>query len=509
MNTADSDRAEPTPTGGVVARAGDALRLVVAGLLLVGGPGMGLGQEAPRLFFVSALGYLTGAVFLAVVPGRLRAFAPYRSVAVALLDAAAFLLFLATSGGFASGLPTLLFVLVFASALEAEPRLALFHAALAALVLLGENLWRFWRTTLAVDPFFVGAAGAGLFVAAWLAYHLGARLRRAERAQEAQQALIAWQRTVNDRIVQELADGVLWIDSDGVVRYASPRVVAWLGEDPSGQPLSAVIDEPIAPGEERWRRHGGVLWRLKGGMRDRDGVWLLFLTDFAAVQRTFRQEQLAALGLLVSGVAHEVRNPLAGVVQALDLLRDAVSEAERAELIAVALRNAARITHLIDDVLLFGRPHPPQPRAVALKGWLEAWAEELPLSERKRLAVVGSAAATAWVDPEHLRTVVENLVRNALAFASLAEGAVEVRVGEEGEQVTVEVADDGPGVAEGVVARLFEPFVSERPNGTGLGLYLVHELVRANGGEVHYRRSNRGGASFIVQLPAASAVAAS
>ncbi|HNQ48932.1 MAG TPA: ATP-binding protein [Hydrogenophilus thermoluteolus] len=505
MNTANLDPGDGTALSRswTLKRASDALRLVIAGLLLVGGPTMGLGREAPSLFFFTAACYLAVAVALTVWPSATLV-AAHKAVAAAVVDALAFAALLATSGGFASGLPTLLFVLVVVAALEAVPKIALFHAAVAALALLGENLWRLWQGWAATDPFLVGAAGGALFVAAWLAQRLGTRLRQTEAAHQAQQALLAWQRTVNDRIVQELADGVLWVDAQGVVRYASPRVVAWLGEDPSDKPLTEVLPEPIHPGEERWWRQNGRLWRLKGGMPDRNGVWLLFLSDFAGVQRAFRQERLASLGLLLAGVAHEVRNPLAGVMQALDLLRDAATSSERGELVALAERNAARIVHLIDEVLLLGRQQPPNPEAVPLVAWLRRWCSELPKPEQTRVSVQGSDAIAAWVDVRHLQTIVDNLVRNALAFASAQPGAVQVTVSAANEQVCLTVADDGPGVADELAERLFEPFVSGRANGTGLGLYLVHELVRVNGGEVRCRRGPKGGAVFTVLLPQAA-----
>lgn len=400
MSTASSARANLL----LLSRPAAALRLILAGLLLVGGRGMGLGQAAPSLFWWVAVGYLAVAVGLAVWPAR--AASPLSlAVVAACADALFFGLFLVASGGFASGLPTLLFVQTVVAAFEAPPRFALFHAAMAVVVLLGENLWRLWRGAGGVDPFFVGLAGAALFVAAFLAQQLGERLRRSEAARAAQEALLA------------------------------------------------------------------------------------------------RHERLAALGLLLAGVAHEVRNPLAGIAQALDLLADATDEVERQALVALAQRNAARIAQMVDEVLVLGRQNPPQPQAVALRGWFAAWRAELPAPDAERVALTEGPEVTAWVDPSHWRTIVENLVLNAFAFASEQPGAVAIAVAEAGERVAVTVADDGPGVAAEVEDRLFEPFVSARPEGTGLGLYLVHELVRANGGEVRYKRAPAGGAAFTVFLP--------
>ncbi|MCX7945766.1 MAG: ATP-binding protein [Hydrogenophilus sp.] len=488
----------------------DALRVVVAGLLWVSGPGMGLGEENPRLFFGVGLAYLSAAVVLAVVRGwwveRLQ-WATSKgvtelqvmwSMAASVVDGTAITLLMAVSGGFSSGLPLVLFLVGTATAFERPPRLALFGAAVGVVGLLGENGWRLWEERGGADPWWVGVTGAGLLTTAWLAASVGGRVRASEAALAFERALLAWQQEVNDRIVAELGDGVVWVGADRRIRYASPRVVAWLGRDPVGERVEQVLPVGVQPGEERWWVRADGCWRFVGGREDSAGEWLVWMSDLAAAARHFQRERLAALGLLVAGVAHELRNPLAGIAQALDLLRDA-SEEERAEWLGVAERNVARIGRLIEEVLALGRLRPPEPRGVALREWLREWRARLPPAEARRVAVEGDEGE-AWVDPDHLERVVENLVKNGLAFASQREGAVRVTVVSEGaEWCALQVTDDGPGVAPEVERALFSPFVSGRTGGIGLGLFLVQELVRLNGGEVYYQRGEEGGAVFTVR----------
>ena len=91
-----------------------------------------------------------------------------------------------------------------------------------------------------------------------------------------------------------------------------------------------------------------------------------------------------------------------------------------------------------------------------------------------------------WADPLHLRHILDNLLDNAAHFASRRAGAIRVCARAEGERVRLEVCDDGPGPAPQVRERLFEPFVSSRAGGTGLGLYVARTLARANQGEVEW-----------------------
>ncbi len=486
-------------------RAADALRLVVAGVLLVGGPNMGLGQDAPNVFLLAAAAYLALGVVLAVWTPLKQLHRQTRYVLAATTDVTALTLMMYASGGFASGLAVFLLLTVATLALEADRRLAAFAAALAATALLGENLWRLWLGHKAADPFFVGLTGGGAFAAALGAQWLGERLRRSQQALAQQQALTRWQAQLNDRIAKALGDGVLWVDADGVVRYASAQAVQLLGGDPTGQPVTQAVAGEIAPGQERWCRGTGTVLRLRASTAEADGSWLLILTDFAAAEREFQQRRLAALGMVVAGVAHELRNPLAGIAQALDLLRDAESVEERGEWLAVAERNIARISALVEDVLVLGRRKAPQPQAIALATWWPRFVAEFSERDRQRIEAHIEADAIAWADPENFRAAIDNVLSNALAFASQRPGAIRVEafVPAASAQVIVRIRDDGPGVAPEIEAHLFSPFVSKRPGGTGLGLYLVQQLAQANGGAVRYWRGEPAGAVFELAWPLA------
>jgi signal transduction histidine kinase len=230
-----------------------------------------------------------------------------------------------------------------------------------------------------------------------------------------------------------------------------------------------------------------------------------------------RQERMAALGRVVAGVAHEVRNPLASIKLRLDLALGPEVDGPGAlapgvrQAIAHASSEITRLDRLVADLLIVsGRaPGPRQP--VGLLGLVEARTEALaPWAALRPVAMHvnagGAAAATASADPDAVARALDNLLRNAVE-ASPEGGRVELRVQEGDGTVRVVVEDLGPGVPAARAAELFEPFFTTKADGTGLGLAISRALARAHGGDVLYAREG-GVTRFELVLPAAAAAPA-
>jgi two-component system sensor histidine kinase HydH len=202
------------------------------------------------------------------------------------------------------------------------------------------------------------------------------------------------------------------------------------------------------------------------------------------IERTVRMKRLAALGEFSTGVAHEVRNPLATLKTTVQALARLEEDGERAALLASMLREIDRMGRAMEDILVFGRPRAPEPREVALAevlpGMLGLTAPEA-AQRGVELLVVGDLGAIAVVDPDHLSQILLNLIQNAL-HASQAGGRIVVRVAADEAQVTIEVGDSGSGIAPEKLAHVFEPFFTTKPGGTGLGLPISRQLAELNGG---------------------------
>jgi signal transduction histidine kinase len=218
-----------------------------------------------------------------------------------------------------------------------------------------------------------------------------------------------------------------------------------------------------------------------------------------------RAERLATFGQLVGSIGHELRNPLGVMETSLYILRGRIGDDERAQ------RHAERIgeqlgiaSGIISDLLEMIRERPLK-RERLLLGKVIDEARALLRPGSTRLVLPSAEAGRVRVDgdPSQLRQVLVNLLQNGIEAAG-EDGTVELRLSSSGPQIALEVEDSGPGVPDEVRHRLFEPLITTRPKGIGLGLALVKRIVDRHQGTVTCEpRGDLGGARFLVRLPAA------
>jgi two-component system sensor histidine kinase PilS (NtrC family) len=219
--------------------------------------------------------------------------------------------------------------------------------------------------------------------------------------------------------------------------------------------------------------------------------FVIFIEDVRDVEDRAQQLKLAAMGRLTASIAHEIRNPLAAISNAGQLLNEDARDPVLKRLAAIVRENTHRLNRLVEDVLRVARREPPLGDEIALSDFVREFLAEF---ERDR----GLAASTfeAQLAPDqrvkfeqsHLRQVLYNLVDNALRYASGGKGCVclVVEPAPEGDRPQLWVLDDGPGVPFEARTGLFEPFFTTRNQGTGLGLYLAREFCVTNRADLTY-----------------------
>ncbi|HZJ32358.1 MAG TPA: ATP-binding protein [Vicinamibacterales bacterium] len=227
--------------------------------------------------------------------------------------------------------------------------------------------------------------------------------------------------------------------------------------------------------------------------------------------QVIRQERLAAVGQLVSGVAHEINNPLQSISGFAELLRLQRNLPESAQNdLDIILRESARANAIIRNLALFARQQPGPAALIQLSAVIAAVAELRQRrleSEQIELHIENNSRQPVLAVLTELQQVVLNFVINA-EQAILASGRIPARVTirthDRDSRVVLEVEDTGPGVKPEDEPRLFEPFFTTKPvgQGTGLGLSISYGIIESLGGKVAYRPAPAGGAIFYFELPA-------
>jgi signal transduction histidine kinase len=220
----------------------------------------------------------------------------------------------------------------------------------------------------------------------------------------------------------------------------------------------------------------------------------------ALQQELIRTERLAAVGELAGGVAHEIRNPLAGIGGALTMLaREVPADDDTQEVMEEVQKQIQRMERLVSDLLAYARPGRLHSEWIHVHTILEQAAasiSQLPsLPDADLVMNLDARIPEVYADPRELEHAFENLILNAFQAVD-AGGRVEVGTCLDEGRVHVAIRDDGAGMESGVADKIFEPFFTTKARGTGLGLSLVQRAVENYGGTIEVTSVPGEGTTF-------------
>ncbi|MDY0162944.1 two-component system sensor histidine kinase NtrB [Desulfobotulus sp.] len=219
-----------------------------------------------------------------------------------------------------------------------------------------------------------------------------------------------------------------------------------------------------------------------------------------------RMESLATAGEMAAGLAHEIKNPLASLTGAIELLETEIcKDADSVRLMRIIRRESDRLSNLVTEFLFFAKPGKgtPEPLEVGRLIHETVQIQEQNIRSRGRIHYRLRLEPEVWVeaDPDRLRQVLWNLLLNA-AEAIAEEGEVRVFLEVERERmVRIVIQDTGCGMREDQLALIFDPFYTTKPNGTGLGLSIAVRILDAMGGRMQVESRPGVGSTFTVRLP--------
>jgi PAS domain S-box-containing protein len=365
--------------------------------------------------------------------------------------------------------------------------------------------------------------------------------------QRTYQAQLQRERDFNTKILNHTQSMILVLDTAGLVSYANRRCyeAGYSEKDLLGRPLAEFVPRDrrslfenafesalrgFAPENleipvVRGNRSTGRFSVSLSPMRDEQGhvnsivVVMADITDAAVLQAQLRHsEKMAALGQLVSGVAHEINNPLAAIVGYSDLLLENPDVSEEAkEELGIVLREAERTKEIVQNLLRFARQMPARREALDLHSVLRQVLQLCSYGSTGQgvevLERLGTPLPRIVGDAHQLQQVFLNILNNAYDAVreTTRAGKIEIHTTEREGFVEIIIRDNGTGISD--TDRIFEPFYTTKEvgKGTGLGLSICYGIVREHGGEISCVNNADGmGCAFIVRLPAArdSALAA-
>lgn len=218
-----------------------------------------------------------------------------------------------------------------------------------------------------------------------------------------------------------------------------------------------------------------------------------------------RSERLAALGHLVTGVAHELRNPIGVVKTTVQLMeKDFAHISETKEYVKVINEQISRSNRVIEELLDFGRPSKQIVQSASINALLEkvlTFTSSMLRQQRIQLKLqLDESIPAAEVDAERIKQVFVNLILNATQ-AMPDGGTLTIRTYHDNKWAYTDFTDNGQGIDSSELDSIFDPFYTTKESGTGLGLSISHQIVRMHGGHINVRSHVKEGTTFTVQLP--------
>jgi len=433
-----------------------------------------------------------------------------------------------------------LFILVIISASVFLTRKEVLLVASAAAILYGSILdlqfygylpllggLSFPKEIIGRDVFFAVFVNVlAFFLTALLSGTLAERLRRSELALEKKEIDYEELEYLNRTILANISSGLMIVNARG-------RIRSWnaAAEKITGYSLHEVYDRDVREVFQYLSIYDGafkVVSRGEGRFPDQQGTQrilgyaslliknpqdetmglLVTFQDLTHVkqleEQLLRADRLAAIGQLASGMAHEIRNPLAAISGSVQLLMegDDISNENR-RLKGIVVKEANRLSDLLTDFLLFARPSLPRIESVDVSVLLDELADMIIADSRfsgVKILREYRPGIRMRLDRRQFSQALWNLLING---AEAMDGDGLMCLGIASDARTVYVEDSGPGIAEGIRDRIFDPFFTTKERGTGLGLATAYSIVEAHHGTIEVATGAAGGARFSIHLPEA------
>ncbi len=475
------------------------------------------------LFLWASIGYLTAAL---VCMAGLYLHRPGLDAQVIIqtgVDVIIIITLMHASGGIRSGFGMLLIINLSLASIFLTRRVTLFMAAATSLALLGEHIYSQLVLPEYREAYLqTGILGIVIFTFALLTSVIARRMRETEQIASERSRELQSMIQMNEHIIRNMRTGILVVNASGTIEMANNAAISLLGRshldrNVTLQQLSQELHERFKDWQNsiEYIQHKPIpqshgLPDLQPGFNrieptaGNDSPILVFLEDASQLNQRFQQVRLASLGRLTASIAHEIRNPLAAIHHASQLLDEAFENGPNKKLTDIINTQVQRLNGVVENVLQLSRQQRGTPEPIELLPWLYKFRDEYAASQgldKHQIQIyVKPEDTTVLFDSTHLHQVMWNLFGNAvnhskLPLASVAiniEGGIDMETG----QPFIDVVDNGPGIDQKTAEQIFDPFFTTSTEGTGLGLYITKEVTESNRAKIRHIPLPAGGTCF-------------
>ncbi len=472
------------------------------------------GMEHPQLFQIISIGYFIASILNGItIRWRWPAFWLQSHVHI-LIDFSAILLIMYASGGVQSGVGLLLLIPVSAISILSMGRSSLFYSALLSLIILLEQGYLFLTQPDDTSYAQAGLLGAILFLTALITNYLVNKTEESVEIASQREIDLANMEQLTQFIMQRMQTAVIVVDFHGNVRLINDTAVSLLKlpdklkNNTQSKPFN-LYEYSLELGEmfHAWKNstnfqsrsfviaNGSIeltpRFAALGNTANSGAV--VFIEDNAELTNQAQQLKLASLGRLTASIAHELRNPLAAIRHAGELLNESPSlEETDKRLTEIIEQQSVRVNEIIGTVLDLSRRRKAEQIDINLLDWIKDFLNEyIQLPQERFYLKFESEDLQVQFDPQHLQQIFNNLIQNALRHSTKENQhfrPVVITAGIDAmkKNIYLQVMNYGSRIPKENLNQLFEPFFTTEATGTGLGLYIARELAECNSAKLEY-----------------------
>jgi len=479
-----------------------------------------------KLFISTSFIYLIASLFLFSGIARKNPSLETQVIIHTLIDIICIIVLMHATGGIRTGLGMLLIISISMSSLFLPKRLAILFAAIATLAIIAEQIYSQFVHSHHTPAFTqAGLLGILIFISAFLTIYTAKRLSESEKLAKETSAELETIVQMNEHIIRSMRTGIMVINNNGLILMANNAALELLGNiaidtQSNLKNVSSALyrrfkdwhNNPIQNHQPIQQTQGlpdlqpgfSQINKETAAINSDQGRTLIFIEDATQLTQRFQQVKLASLGRLTASIAHEIRNPLAAIKHAGQLLGETSEDEADKKLTNIINTQSKRLNGIVENVLQLSRQQRGTPETINLYHWLLLFREEfISTHQLKAYQIqikINPVDITILFDSGQLHQVMWNLCSNAINHSNMEKINLMIniqgKIDSDTQQPYIDITDNGTGIDKETQTHIFDPFFTTSTIGSGLGLYITKEVIESNRAKIRYISPTNGGTCF-------------